>query len=60
MEETFIISEKELSAFKEACDSMSGIDFLKYEKGTATVSYLYPSNLFSLGRMFSLNIQMSW
>ena len=49
-----MVSENNIEDFKTSCEVVSGISFISYKKGIATLEYKYDFNLFYLGNYYSI------
>lgn len=60
--ETFIITEQDLEAFKDACNEIHGVIFISYDirDKEAVIEYKYNHSLFYLGQMFQLKNAGKW
>jgi hypothetical protein len=56
--ESFILKEEKLQAFKNACEQLHTVKFVKYEDEIVFVEFKYAHTLFYLGQMFELKLRL--
>jgi len=55
--ESFILKEEQLQAFKNACEQLHTVKFVKYEDEQVFIEFQFAHTLFYLGQMFELKLR---